>query len=365
MHVTPGLVMRFEEHDDAMVPTGRSASFSNVEFLPLGYDELFGKKSAEKIVVPLEWKGAKIIESNIPNVNINHVASGNMTLESHFTSKAIGLVRGGWLPSGLGVKGDMTIMPDRCTLADLKARFIGGVKKVEGDNDFLDLFVGPGIRINPLLYALEGNLRRNPTLAEVEAQLAEVSVIVTTALPDAEIVPKGAGGLQGVIGIVRDTQQGMESRAELLMRLAPRLHMPTSSAKRDMLWEEILTTADTYRVPRGSLVVMALLSSISVPNGRSPAKGVLKLTDRYSSEDAYNALADLRALELFIGLMAFFPNERIMLCTGDRNLALFWVGIRTSDFSFARGHIEFKFSPVEALFPNVSKAQWDSFIGRS
>lgn len=364
MQTPTNRVLKFEERDDVGAPTGRSATFAGVHFLPLGYDDLIGTKLTDKVVVPLEWKGAQVIESNIPEVNVDHFASGNMTLESPFTSKAIGLLKGGWLPSGLGVDNDMIILPDRCTVTDLRARFRGGAKKAEDDKDFLDFFAGRGIRINPLLYALEGNLRKNPTPAVVEAQLVEAIVAVTAALPDAEIVPAGASGLQGVIGIVRDTQLGMERKQDLLLRLAPMLDAPTSSVRRDLLWNEILVTADACGVSRASLVVLALLSSISVPNGRSPAKRMLKLTDSYSTEDAYNALADLRALELFIGLMALFPDQRLILCTGDKNLALFWAGIRASDFSFAHDHIEFKLSPVEALLPGISAAQRDFCITR-
>lgn len=359
MQTPSNRVLRFDERDDAGAPTGRTASFAGVEFVPLGYDDLIGKRLTDKVVVPLEWKGAQVIESNIPEVSVNHFASGNATLESPFTSKAIGLLKGGWLPSGLGVNSDTIILPDRCTVTDLKARFMGGANKVEDDKDFLDFFAGPGIRINPLLYALEGNLRKNPTPAVVEAQLFEATAVVAAALPDAEIVPAGAGGLKGVIGIVRDTQVAMERKQDLLVRLAPRLHTPTSSAKRRLLWDEILATADACGVPRVSLVVLALLSSISIQNGRSPAKRMLKLTKGYSTEDAYNALSDLRALELFIGLMALFPDQRLMLCTGDKNLALFWAGIRASDFSVAHEHIEFKLSPVDSLLPGVFPEHWD------
>jgi hypothetical protein len=37
----------------------------------------------------------------------------------------------------------------------------------------------------------------------------------------------------------------------------------------------------------------------------------------------------------FIGLMTLFPGQRLILCTRDKNLALFWVGMGASDFSFA------------------------------
>lgn len=76
---------------------------------------------------------------------------------------------------------------------------------------------------------------------------------------------------------------------------------------------------------------------------------------------AYNALADLRSLEVLMHLFALFPNERLLLCTGDKDLALFWAGIRASDFNW-RGYLEVKFSPVEALLPDVLPKRMTSYF---
>lgn len=85
----------------------------------------------------------------------------------------------------------------------------------------------------------------------------------------------------------------------------------------------------------------------------------------YTAEVAYNALADLRALEVLMSLFALFPGQRIMLCTGDKDLALLWSGIRASDFAWADGHVSFKLSPVEDLLPGVSPEQLGAFLEMS
>jgi hypothetical protein len=63
----------------------------------------------------LLWKHAKVLESNIPEIELERSASGHASLESTYTSKAIGLVKGGWWPSGLAVREGMIVLPDRCT----------------------------------------------------------------------------------------------------------------------------------------------------------------------------------------------------------------------------------------------------------
>lgn len=361
-------VLAYEEVDGSGAPTGRRAAFTGVEFIPLAYAELVDTKLGNKVVIPLNWENAKVIESNIAEIELDRFASGNATLESAYTSRAIGLVKGGWLPSGLAVRQGMIVLPDRCTITELKGRFRNGVKKNEDDKDFLDFFEGDGIRINPLLYALEGNLRRNPTPEEVRQQLGEVMAAMRLALPKAELVPGDSGGLQGVVGIVQDTRASMARKQTFLMRMAPKLLPPTSASKKVQLWEEILATAQDCGIPTNSLVVLAALSSISVPMGNSPAKRLLKPSANYSAEDAYNALADLRSLEILMCLFALFPDQRIMMCTGDKNLALFWAGICASQFNWVGKAATFTLSPIEALLPNVSVEHGASFfdlVGRS
>lgn len=356
-------VLAYEEMDESGLPTGRRAAFAGVEFTPLHYADLIDKKLTDKVVVPLNWTRAKVIESNIPEIQLDGVASGNTTIESFYTSKAIGLVKGGWLPSGLAVRQDMIVLPDRCTITELKGRFLHGAKRNSDDKDFLDFFEGDGIRINPLLFALEGNLRRNPTPHEIQQQLEEVSAALRIALPKAELVPGDSGGLRGVVGIVQDTEASMQRKQTFLMRMAPRLQAPTSESKRAQLWDETLAVAQECGVDTRSLVVLAVLSSISVPLGKSPAKRLLKPSLDYSAEDAYNALADLRSLEMLMCLFALFPDQQIMLCTGDKNLALLWAGIRASKFSWSEKGATFTISPVEAFLPGVSPERGAAFFG--
>lgn len=229
----------------------------------------------------------------------------------------------------------------------------------------MDFFSGEGIRINPLLYALEGNLQKNPTPEVIEQQLKEVFAALRSALPQAELVPSDRSSLQGVIGIVHDTHVSMGRKQEFLMRLAPKLQTPTSACKKALLWDEVLTMAQDCGVTKNSLVVLAALSSISVPMGKSPAKRLLKLTADYSPKHAYNALADLRSLEILMCLFALFPDQRLMLCTGDKDLALFWAGIGASGFAWTGRHPSFKLSPVEALLPGMTQAQKVSFFDTS
>lgn len=352
--------LRFEEQDPGGVATGRFATFENVEFQPLGYSELADKKLGDQVVISLRWSHARIVESTIPELTLGGMASASSLLESHYSSKTIGLVRGGWLPSGLALRTNMVVMPDRCTITELVGRFRDGQKPSEGGEDFLDLFQGKRVRINPGLYALEGSQGQRPSPEHVADQWAEACEKIRTALPLAQLTPEAAR--QGIVGLLNDTHESMARGENFLRQIAPELQSPVSARRRVAVWNRVLDVARNCGLSRHSLVVIAALSAACVANGAGPAKRLIKPSANYTAENAYNALADLRALEMLMNLYAAFPQEQIMLCTGDKNLALFWAGLRASGFAWRDGHAIYTLSPVEALLPNVDQELVNTYL---
>ncbi|SEN97848.1 hypothetical protein [Pseudomonas sp. ok266] len=350
----------FKEQDAEGILTGRITTFEGVELQPLRYSDLAGMKLDGPVNIPLNWSGARIVENDILELSIGDMANLRTHLESQYANKAIGLVRGGWLPSGLALREDMVVMPDRCTISELASRYRDG-KKTRAGEDFLDLFQGKPVRIHPGLFALEGNKRRIPTPQQVAEQWAEASRKVRVALPEAQLTPDSA--VEGLVGLLEDMRESMARKVQFLCQVAPRLQSPISSRRRAEIWRQVLEVAHDCGLQRHTLVVLAALSIVCVENGAGPAKRLIKPSRHYSAEDAYNALADLRALELLINFYALFPQEQIMLCTGDKNLALFWAGIRASGFMRgANGSVIYTLSPVEALLPNVTPNLWEAYM---
>jgi hypothetical protein len=111
-------------------------------------------------------------------------------------------------------------------------------------------------------------------------------------------------------------------------------------------------------VPANSLVLLAALSVVAIPMGRSPAAKILKFKPNYREEDAYNALVDFRALDLLVSFLALYPDQSIQLYTADRALALFWVGARASNFGRASDGFTFDVSPVPELIPPDILDRW-------
>lgn len=351
----------FKELEGPNGGPGRTISFADVDIRPRSYAELADASPNQPITIPLEMYNGRILHTDIDGVNLGTVDHLSTTLESRFTSRAIGLVRGGWLPSSLAAtKAGSTMLVDRNVLTEIVSRFESGVKKGR-EPDFLDLFEGEPIRISPLLCALEGNSRSIPDPDQAKAQIDEAVRKLRRALPRSEIVV-GAKSLQGVLGVIEDTRASLGRKQAMLVELAPMLCAPTSRGNVAIRLANVIEAADRFDLPRKSLLLLAIASSIAVPNGRSPAFTLLNLRPRYSAEDAYNALSDLRSLEILINLFGLFPNDIIQLCTADRDLALLWCGMQASNFQAVGRGVTFDIAPIEALLPRGALEIWHAAV---
>lgn len=202
-----------------------------------------------------------------------------------------------------------------------------------------------------MLFAMESNGRNLPTPSVVESQLNEAVSLIGRALPKARLVV-GDGSLAAALGILEQSRADFQRKQAFLLEVAPALATPTS----------FRLMADRQGVRRDSLVVLAVLSSIMVPNSASPAKKLLKFGPGYDDCDAYNALADLRSLEILINLYCICPKERPALFTADKALALFWVGIQAHSFRRTGKGVLFDLAPVEELLPGGSIGKWQASI---
>jgi len=360
-------VVDLQEFNDHGEPTARQWTFKNVHFLPLGYRDLLPVTGGQKIQIPIRMSGEVASGTDLAPDVIGKRMVVRSVMDSDFTSKSFALVRGGWLPSGMALQQGAIFMLDRCTVSDLCGHFSAGRKVKPGQPDFLDFFEADGVRINPLLYVLEGNTRAVPSLAQMREQLAEVTAKLSACLPRAHLIASDDAGLQGALGILKDTEAAMKAKQAFLLRVAPKVMEQVGRRRQDVVWDEILRTAKELKLSTQSLVVLAVLSAMLVQRGQNPAKKLLKPKPptEYTTQDAYNAVSDLRMLELFACYLSLFPSQSFALCTGDKNLALFWAGIQASNFRWIGTFANYKVSPVEDLLPGLSTRQRASIFDSS
>lgn len=184
---------------------GRELRFTDLEFDPLDYEHLVNRKLDQPMIIPLAGRGT-IVGGDVADTEIGRTGRFRTELQSRFASKSVGLVRGGWLPSAIPIQDDSVVLPDRCVVAELDRRLKDGITKYTGRSDFIDLFADHAIRINPALFALEGDKREHPTAESAKRSLDEAVRKLRSALPKAILVADDANGVKGILGLIEDTE---------------------------------------------------------------------------------------------------------------------------------------------------------------
>ncbi len=355
--VRDAIVMRYVENEIQPDGTQRSFTVTDFDVQPCDYDCLVDAIRRPDVKIPLQIWNAKIVDRNFGDTSTGpYLNASSSALESHFTSKAIGLVRGGWLPSAMAAtRDDSAVILDRNMIGAITHYLEAGVPRGRKP-DFLELFAGRPILISPAICALEGNGRCLPDHATAVSQLSEIGAKLRRALPDARILdtPEIASNLDVFICGCREQ---IERGQRFLLELAPRLS-PVGRARRAVFWDKVMVAADHHGVPRRSLVVLAVLSAGLMPNGPYPARLVLKPSPDYSDGDAFNAMLDLTALDMLIRGIANLPDRRMQLCTGDKGLAKFWCAIQVSDFRVEGSSCCYSLTPNEAILPPDLVEEW-------
>ena len=360
--VTERPAVTFVEHEGQNGAPAYTMSFVDLQPKPLSYEALLTARLHEPVTVPLDWSNAKLVATNHPDIDMTASYAGQTEVESPLASRTIALVQGGWLPSILALRnytGDVLL--DRNVVTEIVGRFDGG-RLVGAKADFLDLLADQPVRLNPLLWVLEGNQKALPSPQLARQQLDEVVGKLTRALPHCPQVV-GPESLRGALGLIEDSRPGFAAKQQFLLTLAPVLKSPVRRSLVAQRWAEVLACADACGVRRASLVVMAALSVVAVPNGASPAAKVLKFKEGYDFKDAYNALADLRSLEILIALQGMFPDNPPQIWTIDRPMAELWTAMGVSNIRRTRTAFSFDLTPIEAMMPQAQIAVWRAEFG--
>lgn len=350
----PTIALKYIEDDSQ-----RTLSLTEGEVVPLGFDELAGLVGTlnQPISFPLRLTNVRIGINEFDDIDPSTVGSISATLNSTHGSNVIGLLKGGWLPSGLAF-GDALILPDRCTVGAIRSRFVGGAVKSGKPDDFMDFAVGHSLKINPLLYAIEGSTGRAvPCESELSELFDRASQKIKEALPKAIIFPDKTAAMQGAIGLLRDAAHDFARKQHFLVEAAPLVAPSIGRATRVVVWRELFALAQHHGVKRASILMLTLLSATAAKQNMNPAKALLKPKKNYTDKDAYNALSDLRALDLLIAAAADFPNLRVVLLTLDRALSLLWTGLQTHSYRRDGMSIHYEINAHRGLFSGLTDGE--------
>lgn len=294
--------------------------------------------------------------------DLDHMkVTAQLTLEFDYPLSAWVLQQGGWLP--LQFPGVDIILVDRNVTSAIRALTEHPDRTdMAPQKWWLEHLNRPSICINPVLCAFEGKLKRTPSFEEFRAELTAVTGVLRRGLPRARLIEHSLESHPQLYQNVLDGVAKQQKEAAFLRQACPLVAHRVSRSKAAMVERQLIDAAASTGVALLSFLFFAVLSVLYEPNtGEQPmiGRGVLKPSQDYSDEMAYNALADLRSLE-YLAAITGFPGPRPGLCTRDRFLAALWVNMGVHNARWTESAVSMDIRPSEQLLPRLAPAE----IGR-
>lgn len=269
------------------------------------------------------------------------------------------LVGGGWLPLPFAMPPRFLV--DRNVVISLRKLRLG--QTVESGQALVwwtKFFEQGSALFNPLPYAFESGYRRKPTMAEFVAAYDEGVAELREALPKCEVVRFDQTHYRAAYALLEAFDRRNERETEFLLRTCTLVAERAPKRKVQEILRAIISTADQFSVVRTTPVVLAVLSCLFEDiHGDLPLIGrrVIKPKKAYTVSDAFNAISDLRHIELAAVGQTYFQDAAFALCTRDRPVALLWSALSLRGEFKTRDAVEFTFELTRDLFPRLTEAE--------
>lgn len=342
---------------------GRTVEFVPTAVRPLGLTELRLLSAEPNATITLGFLAEN------PRIDGNAVA-GTAKLDHRMTfpepMKIYALVaNGGWLP--VPFVSPSRFLLDRNVVAAFRRLKSGRLFFDEGAYRLWTAFFEQGAGLlNPLPYAFEGSMRRVPTFDEFVGTYEQGVREIEATLPRCQVVRYSAAHYRTAHGQLEAMHARTPREIEFLCEVVPSLVERTSDVKLSAVTDRILTAADRLSVDRQALVVLVALSCLyEDPRSGAPSIGreILKPTKGYASGDAYNAVSDLRHIELAALGHAWVAEGGFALCTCDRALASLWCALAMRDVVETATGPEFTIDISSDLLQRLTDADAISRVG--
>jgi hypothetical protein len=213
---------------------------------------------------------------------------------------------------------------------------------------------------NPLPFAFEAGFRRKPTMQEFVEAYEEGVAELLQSMPGCHVIQLSAENYIAAYAQLEAFDVRAEHEIAFLQEVCPKL---VDRPNRHNEWRfagEIIGAADKHQINRSSIICLAALSCLfEHSHGKPPAIGrrILKPKITYSEKMAFNALSDLRHIELAAAGQALFKKEAFSLCTCDRGLALLWSALSLNGEIKAENGLKFTFNLTSDLFQRLQEEE--------
>lgn len=224
----------------------------------------------------------------------------------------------------------------------------------------------PDVRLNPALFALEGDRRRTPTTAEFASAIRAASDALRAFFGTAQVVDYDEARESAMYGVLRSLSHRRASEREFVREAVPLVASRVARGRERVIEDNIVNRARAAGIAPKSAAVLAVLSVLyETPDGSEPriGRGILKPRKAYTTEDAYNAVADLQALDFLIIASALTGGNAGFL-TYDRSLLNLWLGLGVHAVAASDLEIKWKLAPTQDLLPRLVEEERIALVAR-
>jgi len=299
----------------------------------------------------LEFLGKEILDNKSCETPANINASMGITF--HRKAGVFCLTKGGWLPPIFIASAIFLV--DKNVLIKLK-KFANNEKRPDYEHTNWWLQFPSKIIINPILFAMEGCNQKKPNFKDFHSQFESASDSIRKLLPNSETISYTAEHYQAAYQQLAMFEERSKIEINFLMEISSILQNRSLDKGLESNKQKILSIADSVGLVKPSLVLITALACVfenKHGNGLLIARRILKPLPSYSSRNAFNAVSDLRAIEMLIAGMCINHTKNISLMTCDIGIAALWCALNPKRFRMDSGKPKFELSLSQDLFPRM------------
>lgn len=332
---------------------GRSLEFVPASVEPLGLPELWRTLKEEIPTYDMKFVARNAYVDGAMQAG---TATINAKMNFHEVPSPFALVQGGWLPMPLVIPQQFLV--DKNVVAHLRTLNSGiPSEKLKSFKWWMKFFEEGSATFNPLPFAWEGGLRKTPSFAEFVTAFQEGTTEIREAIPKCTIATFGQSEYRAAYQMILDFESRTTKESRFLMSVSPMLFERVNRKNQEKILNAIIFEAKACDIAPMSIVVVAALSCLYDDvhgNIFSIGRKLLKPKPAYDSRAAFNALADLRHIEIAAAGQIYFGKQGFALSTCDIALASLWCALSPTGTFSAEHEIEFTFNLSQELFPRLN-----------
>ena len=308
------------------------------DIVPYTFTELINMNKTNSIQIRLH---------NVISEGIDKKDIVNLTVENLVKHDSYLIVMGGWIPCSF-LNYRTLLLADRNVVSEIIRRYSNGRKRVNEEEDSFDnIFLNMNVNLDLSPFLLEGNAKKLPTNEQIDEQYSSVYNELKSALPELQIATYPTSHYHNTKDKLAPI---IDKRIIFLEKIVPKINKQFKHEDKEKAVKLVFQVAEEVELEKSDLVILVALLRIIIKGNKSPAQLVLKDSQSYSKENAYNAVFDLVTIELLINNENNNSIYKNAFITRDKGLSLFSSLLNNTKVS---GRIKSKFVITSTILSEI------------